>query len=90
VALARRVSGSEKPIWYHINRRPPLAEVRIVPDRLQDRASRHSDSLYVDSLVSKRHLEVVSLAPAYAKAAVQDIDAAALPATECSSSIGGT
>ena len=62
---------------YHIIRRPPLAEVRdSFRIQLQDRLSRHGDSLYVDSLVTKRHLEVVSRAPAYAKAAAQDIDAA--------------
>jgi peptidyl-prolyl cis-trans isomerase D len=62
---------------YHIIRRPPLAEVRdSFRIGLQDRAGRHGDSLYVDSLIIKRHLEVVSRAPAYAKAAAQDIDAA--------------
>src|SRR6266850_1170898 len=34
------------------------------------------DSLYVDSLISKRKIEPVSRAAAYAKAAAQDIDAA--------------
>ncbi len=62
---------------YHIIRRPPLAEVRdSFRLGLQDRLSRHGDSVYVDSLVAKRHVEVVSRAPAYAKAAAQDIDAA--------------
>jgi hypothetical protein len=62
---------------YHIIRRPPLAEVRdSFRIGLQDRVGRHGDSLYVDSLVSKRHVEVVSRAAAYAKAAAQDLDAA--------------
>ena len=38
--------------------------------------SQHGDSVYVDSLVIKRKIEAVSRAPAYAKAAVQDMDAA--------------
>jgi parvulin-like peptidyl-prolyl cis-trans isomerase-like protein len=62
---------------YHIIRRPPLAEVRdSFRIALQDRMTRHVDSLYADSLIIKRKVEVVSRAPAYAKAAVQDIDAA--------------
>ncbi len=62
---------------YHIIRRPPLAEVRdSFRIGLQDRMSRHGDSLYVDSLLIKRKIEPVSRAPAYAKAAAQDIDAA--------------
>src|SRR2546427_9206234 len=62
---------------YHIIRRPLLAEVRdSFRTGVQDRISRHGDSLYVDSLVIKRKVEVVSRAPAYAKAAVQDMDAA--------------
>jgi hypothetical protein len=45
---------------YHIIRRPPLAEVRdSFRVGLQERISRHGDSLYVDSLVSKRKVEVV-------------------------------
>jgi hypothetical protein len=62
---------------YHIIRRPPLAEVRdSFRTGLIDRIGRHGDSTYVDSLVIKRHIEVVSRAPEYAKAAVQDMDAA--------------
>jgi len=62
---------------YHIIRRPLLAEVRdSFRVGVQDRISRHGDSLYVDSLLMKRKVEVVSRAPAYAKAAVQDMDAA--------------
>jgi len=62
---------------YHIIRRPPLAEVRdSFRVGLQDRMSMHSDSLYVDSLNGKRKIQPVSRAAEYAKAAVQDIDAA--------------
>jgi hypothetical protein len=62
---------------YHIIRRPPLAEVRdSFRVELQDRISRHGDSLYVDSLVVRRKVAVVSNAPTYAKAAAQDMDAA--------------
>jgi hypothetical protein len=62
---------------YHIIRRPPLAEVRdSFRLGVENRISQHGDSLYVDSLISKRKIEVVSRAPTYAKAAAQDIDAA--------------
>lgn len=62
---------------YHIIRRPPLAEVRdSFRLGLQERMSRHADSTYADSLIARRKIEVVSRAPAYAKAAVQDLDAA--------------
>jgi peptidyl-prolyl cis-trans isomerase D len=62
---------------YHIIRRPLLAEVQdSFRTGLQDKISRHGDSLYVDSLVIKRKVEVVDRAPVYAKAAVQDMDAA--------------
>jgi hypothetical protein len=72
------VSGVVKSQFgYHIIRRPPLAEVRdSFRLGLQERMSQHGDSLYVDSLVIKRKIEPVSRAPAYAKAAVQDMDAA--------------
>lgn len=62
---------------YHVIRRPPLAEVRdSFRVGLQDRMAIHNDSLYVDSLNSRRKIEPVSRAAEYAKAAVQDIDAA--------------
>jgi len=38
--------------------------------------SRHADSMYADSLVIRRKIQLVSNAPAYAKAAAQDMDAA--------------
>jgi len=62
---------------YHIIRRPPLAEVRdSFRTGLQERMSRHADSMYADSLVIRRKIQPVSNAPAYAKAAAQDMDAA--------------
>ena len=62
---------------YHIIRRPPLAEVRdSFRTGVQDRMTRHVDSLYADSLIVKRKVKLVNGAPAYAKAAAQDIDAA--------------
>jgi hypothetical protein len=62
---------------YHIIRRPPLAEVRdSFRIGLQERMSRHADSMYADSLVVRRKIQPVSNAPAYAKAAAQDMDAA--------------
>jgi len=72
------VSGVVKSQFgYHIIRRPPLAEVRdSFRIGLQDRMSRHTDSVYMDSLVAQRKIETVSRAADYAKAAAQDIDAA--------------
>ena len=62
---------------YHIIRRPTLAEVRdSFRVQLQARIASHEDSIYVDSLNIKRKIEPVSHAADYAKAAVQDIDAA--------------
>jgi len=72
------VSGVVKSQFgYHIIRRPPLAEVRdSFRIGLQDRMSRHTDSVYMDSVVAQRKIQPVSRAPDYAKAAAQDIDAA--------------
>ncbi len=62
---------------YHIIRRPPLAEVRdSFRTGLQERMSRHADSMYADSLIVRRKIQPVSDAPARAKAAAQDLDAA--------------
>ena len=62
---------------YHIIRRPPLAEVRdSFRVLLQERIAAHDDSIYIDSLTIKRKIEPVSHAADYAKAAVQDVDAA--------------
>ena len=40
-----------------------------------DRVAIHGDSVYLDSLSIKRHIEPVSRAPAYVRAAVQDLEA---------------
>jgi PPIC-type PPIASE domain len=65
------------PFGYHIIRRPPLAEVRdSFRIALQDRIVQHDDSVYIDSLKIKRDIKLVSRAPDYAKAAVQDLDGA--------------
>jgi hypothetical protein len=62
---------------YHIIRRPPLAEVRdSFRVGLQDQLARTSDSLHMDTLNVKRKIQVTDRAAEYAKAAVQDIDAA--------------
>ena len=61
---------------YHIIRRPPLAEVRdSFRTGIEERVQYHGDSLYLDSLSIKRRIEPVSRAPAYVRAAMQDIDA---------------
>ncbi|HEV2670403.1 MAG TPA: peptidylprolyl isomerase [Gemmatimonadales bacterium] len=66
----------KSPFGYHIIRRPPLAEVRdSFRTGIEEGAQRHGDSVYIDSLSIKRRIEPVSRAPAYVRAAMQDIDA---------------
>jgi peptidyl-prolyl cis-trans isomerase D len=66
----------KSPFGYHIIRRPPLAEVRdTFRVRVQDQVALHTDSIYLDSLSIKRRIEPVNRAPAYVRAAVQDLDA---------------
>jgi len=65
----------KSPFGYHIIRRPPLGEVRdVFATGIEDRATAHSDSVYLDSLTIKRHIETVSRAPQYVRAAVQDLE----------------
>jgi len=65
----------KSPFGYHIIRRPPLGEVRdVFATGIEDRATVHSDSVYLDSLTIKRHIETVSRAPQYVRAAVQDLE----------------
>ncbi len=67
----------KSPFGYHIIRRPPLPEVRdSFRAEVQDRMTLHADSAYLDSLSIKRRVEPVDRAPAYVRAAVQDMDAA--------------
>ncbi|MFN2571825.1 MAG: peptidylprolyl isomerase [Gemmatimonadales bacterium] len=66
----------KSPFGYHIIRRPPLAEVRdSFRTGVQDRMMIHGDSLYLDSLTIKRHIEPVDRAPAYVRTAIQDPEA---------------
>jgi peptidyl-prolyl cis-trans isomerase D len=66
----------KSPFGYHIIRRPPLAEVRdSFRTGIEERLQFHGDSLYLDSLTIKRRIKPVSRAPAYVRAAMQDIDA---------------
>jgi hypothetical protein len=66
----------KSPFGYHIIRRPPLAEVRdSFRNGVEDRRQFLGDSLYLDSLSIKRRIEPVSRAPAYVRAAMQDLDA---------------
>ena len=61
---------------YHIIRRPPLAEVRdAFRVGVQDRVASHKDSVYLDSLSIRKHIEPVSRAPEFVRAAVQDMEA---------------
>src|SRR2546425_437598 len=68
-------------VFQHILFRVTPGQGSQAPDtsamgRVDAQKRRQRGSLYVDSLVIKRKVEVVSRAPAYAKAAVQDMDAA--------------
>ena len=66
----------KSPFGYHIIRRPPLAEVRdSFRTGIEERLQFHGDSVYLDSLTIKRRIEPVSRAPAYVRAAMQDLDA---------------
>ena len=66
----------KSPFGFHIIRRPPLSEVReTFRTGVQERVAAQTDSLYLDSLSIKRHIEPVSRAPEYVRAAVQDMEA---------------
>jgi parvulin-like peptidyl-prolyl cis-trans isomerase-like protein len=65
----------KSPFGYHIIRRPPLAEVRdSFQTSLEERLTYRLDSLYLDSLTTRRKIEPVSRAAALVRAAVQDLD----------------
>jgi len=65
----------KNPFGYHIIRRPPLAEVRdSFETSLEERLSYRLDSLYLDSLTTRRRIEPVSRAAALVRAAAQDLD----------------
>jgi peptidyl-prolyl cis-trans isomerase D len=70
------VSGVVKTSFgYHIIRRPPLAEVRdSFRTSLEDRLMYRLDSLYLDSLTTKRRIEPVNRAAALVRAAAEDLD----------------
>jgi len=66
----------KSPFGYHIIRRPPLTEVRdSFRGGVEERRQYLGDSLYLDSLSIKRRIEPVSRAPAYVRAAMQDVEA---------------
>jgi hypothetical protein len=67
----------KSPFGYHIIRRPPLSEVREpFRSELQQRIMFHGDSVYLDSLSSKKGLKTVGRAPSIVRNASQDLDAA--------------
>jgi hypothetical protein len=72
------VSGVVKsPFGYHIIRRPPLAEVRdSFRVGVEDRLVFRGDSLYLDSLTTRRRIEPTGRAPTIVRAAVQDLESA--------------
>jgi len=66
----------KSPFGYHIIRRPPLREVRdSFRVKMQDQIALQTDSIYLDSLSTKRRIEPVDRAPAYVRAAMQDMEA---------------
>lgn len=66
----------KSPFGFHIIRRPPLGEVReSFRAGVQERIAAQTDSLYLDSLAIKKHIEPVSRAPEYVRTAVQDMEA---------------
>jgi peptidyl-prolyl cis-trans isomerase D len=70
------VSGVVKsPFGYHIIRRPPLAEVRdSFRTSLEERLTYRMDSLYLDTLTTKRRIAPVGRAAAIVRAAAGDLD----------------
>ena len=65
----------KSPFGFHIIRRPPLTEVReSFRSSVQERIAAQTDSLYLDSLAIKKHIEPVSRAPEYVRAALQDVE----------------
>lgn len=67
----------KSPFGYHIIRRPPLAEVRdSFRAGIEQRLAYRLDSLYMDSLTTKRRIEPVGRAAARVRAAAQDLDEA--------------
>src|SRR5256886_195247 len=81
----------KSPFGYHIIRRPPLAEVRdSFRVALAQRLEFHGDSIYMDSLSLKKHIEPVSRAPALVRSATQDLDAARTSGTKLVDYRGGS
>jgi parvulin-like peptidyl-prolyl cis-trans isomerase-like protein len=65
----------KSPFGFHIIRRPPLGEVReSFRAGVQERIASQTDSLYLDSLAARKHIEPVNRAPEYVRAALQDLE----------------
>jgi len=65
----------KSPFGFHIIRRPPLGEVReSFRAGVQERIAAQTDSLYLDSLAAKKHIEPVNRAPEYVRTAIQDLE----------------
>ena len=69
------ISGAVRsPFGFHIIRRPPLAEVRdSFSAGLARLVTQHLDSVYVDSLATRRELRVKSGAPAVVRTVLGDL-----------------
>ncbi|HXO85772.1 MAG TPA: peptidylprolyl isomerase, partial [Gemmatimonadales bacterium] len=67
----------KSPFGFHIIRRPPLGEVReSFRAEVQERIAAQTDSLYLDSLAVKKHIEPVSRAPDLVRTAIKDLESA--------------
>ena len=67
----------ETPFGFHVIRFPPLTEVRgMILDDVKLRLGMELDSLYMDSLGTRKRLAVAGSAPATIRAAVADFDGA--------------
>ncbi|PYO98767.1 MAG: hypothetical protein DMD60_03370 [Gemmatimonadetes bacterium] len=79
------------PFGFHIIRRPPLAEVRdSFRVDLENARSAQMDSLYLDSLATRRQLKIESDAPARVRQAVPQIATARSDGRTLATYTGGT
>jgi hypothetical protein len=81
----------KSPFGYHIIRRPPLAEVRdSFRVGVEDRLVFRGDSLYLDSLTTRRRIQPSGRAPAIVRSALEDLESARASNTILVSYNGGS